>query len=635
MTELAPLPQVRGYQIERVLGRGGMAVVYLATQTALSRAVALKVLDQDSEAAAVAMVRFEQEAKLIAQLSHPHIVGIYDIGRTDSGALYYAMPYLPEGDLKRRARPLSGPDVVEILRAILSALEHAHLNGVVHRDIKPENILFDAHGHALLADFGVAYSAAGRERVTTVGFTVGSSGYMSPEQARGLNVDGRSDLYSVGVLAFELLTSALPFDGVDSVAIAIAQIEEPIPRLPLALKHWQAFIDRALASQPDARFDTARTMREALPAANAEAKSASSPKRWLAWSAVLLLICLLGAAAAWHWRAKPTDWAPIDAMLARGDLIQPAQPNAFDALLVAKLTDSEPDARTIREVQLLNALADRVEVALNARDWVALNDSLASLNDVAASFGLEHSERLIALQSKLDTMLAAEFSQALTRFDRAPAESALALSALLPKLATETVALRERVLGLPGAAGEFSDTPQMELLLIERPRIARAGFAVSAQPLTAAQVSAELKLRVASSCKSQSGAQTCISLNEARELAAALSKSTGHRYRLPTQAEWGLVQRAPGFQPAALSVWTDTCKMDTVVIDKPNALQRGAGKIRSLFGGRPAQSTTTRRCAGYYAMAFNGPKSRVLSSAARDPTVGVVLLREIAPLLAR
>ena len=249
--------QIPGYRILRRLGRGGMATVYLASQESLARLVAVKVLDSECVPNAEQVQRFENEARTIARLDHPHIVSIFDVGRTPGGQIFYTMPYLPHGDLAARRLHENPLRVLEIVRALAEALGSAHKQGIVHRDVKPENVLFDAQDRPMLADFGIALSGGDLPRVTREGATVGSSGYMSPEQARGQPLDGRSDLYSLGVVCYEMLTGEMPFLGVDALAVALAHIEKPIPRLPVTRRAWQPLIDRALAKQPEARLQNA------------------------------------------------------------------------------------------------------------------------------------------------------------------------------------------------------------------------------------------------------------------------------------------------------------------------------------------------------------------------------------------
>ncbi|HEY0232248.1 MAG TPA: bifunctional serine/threonine-protein kinase/formylglycine-generating enzyme family protein [Dokdonella sp.] len=264
MTQLNPPFVIPGYRIMRRIGLGGMATVYLAVQQSLSRPVAIKVLASERMPSDDVVRRFEHEARTIARLDHPHIVSIYDVGRTSDGQIYYTMPYLPNGDLSTRNLQSDPQRVLAVMQALADALGYAHDHGIVHRDVKPENVLFDKLDRPLLADFGIALSASHQPRVTREGATLGSSGYMSPEQARGQPLDGRSDFYSLGVVCYELLTGEMPFQGADSLAIALAHIEKPVPRLPLTRRTWQPLIDKALAKQPEARFQSAEELLAAI-----------------------------------------------------------------------------------------------------------------------------------------------------------------------------------------------------------------------------------------------------------------------------------------------------------------------------------------------------------------------------------
>lgn len=257
-------PDIPGYRFQKRLGQGGMATVYLATQESLDRPVSIKVMDHDALTDETSKQRFEHEARTIARLSHPSIVGIHEVGRTADGRMYYSMAYLPNGDLAQRDLRADEPSIVDVLRALLSALDYAHKRDIVHRDVKRENVLFDTSNHPLLTDFGIALSRTDTTRITTAGFAVGSSGYMAPEQARGDTVDGRADLYSVGVLAYELLTGELPFHSPDPLTLALMHQQSAVPRLPPAKHHWQAFVERAMAKSPSQRFDDAGHMLQDL-----------------------------------------------------------------------------------------------------------------------------------------------------------------------------------------------------------------------------------------------------------------------------------------------------------------------------------------------------------------------------------
>ena len=258
------MPEIPGYRVIRRIGKGGMSYVYLGVQVSLDRQVAVKVMSPEALTDEKSKQRFEQEAHTIAKLEHPCIVGVHEVGRTPQGLLYYVLPYLARGHLGQRDFTQDEHRIVEVLRALLSALEYAHTRGIVHRDVKAENVLFDNADRPLLTDFGIALSRHDTSRITTAGLAVGSGGYMAPEQARGEAVDGRADLYSVGVLAFELLNGRLPYLSSDPLGLALMHAQDPIPRLPPERRHWQAFIDRAMAKSPDNRFRNAQQMLGAL-----------------------------------------------------------------------------------------------------------------------------------------------------------------------------------------------------------------------------------------------------------------------------------------------------------------------------------------------------------------------------------
>jgi serine/threonine-protein kinase PpkA len=259
------LPEIPGYQLDREIGAGGMARVYLATQISLDRKVALKVMAPALVADPAFSKRFLREARTLAGLTHPNIVAVYDVGATESQLHYFAMQHLDNGDLAARiARGVPEPDLVRVITAIAKALGFAHQRGVVHRDVTPGNIMFDSANNPVLTDFGIARSQHGSTRITHTGVSIGTSSYMSPEQARGGEVDQRSDLYSLGALTFEGLTGHPPYQGADGFAVAYAHVFEPIPRLPAHVSHWQSFIDKVLAKDPNERFDNADQFAMAL-----------------------------------------------------------------------------------------------------------------------------------------------------------------------------------------------------------------------------------------------------------------------------------------------------------------------------------------------------------------------------------
>jgi serine/threonine-protein kinase PpkA len=247
--------QIPGYLIKKEMGSGGMATVYLALQVSLDREVAIKVMTPSLAGDPNFSRRFLTEARTLASLSHPNIVAVYDVGVTEAQVHYFSMQLLTQGDLSRRIRSgVSREEVARILSSVCRALSFAHQRGFVHRDVSPANILFDSSDNPVLTDFGIARAVTRTSRLTNAGVSVGTSLYMSPEQARGGNVDARSDIYSLGVVAYELLTGATPYNGEDGFAIAFAHVFEPIPRLPERDHAWQILIDKALAKDPSDRF---------------------------------------------------------------------------------------------------------------------------------------------------------------------------------------------------------------------------------------------------------------------------------------------------------------------------------------------------------------------------------------------
>ncbi|MBD0330692.1 MAG: Stk1 family PASTA domain-containing Ser/Thr kinase [Thermoleophilia bacterium] len=253
------------YRIVRRLGSGGMATVYLAEDEVLGRRVAIKILNERYANDEQFVERFRREAKSAAGLSHPNIVSIYDRGEAE-GTYYIAMEHLDGRTLKQLilARGPAPPHVaIDYTRQLLSALRFAHRNGIVHRDIKPHNVIVDAEGRAKVTDFGIARAAAASQ-MTEAGSIVGTAQYLSPEQARGGPLDHRSDLYSVGIVLYELLTGTLPFTGDSPVEVAMKHLSEtprpPSERREGVPEELDLVVMRALAKDPDERYQTAEEM---------------------------------------------------------------------------------------------------------------------------------------------------------------------------------------------------------------------------------------------------------------------------------------------------------------------------------------------------------------------------------------
>jgi serine/threonine protein kinase len=313
------------YSLERELGRGGMGIVYLAREVQLDRLVAIKVLPEAFAARDDIRARFLREARMAASLSHPHIVPIYRVSET-SRFVFFVMAYVNGetlGDRLRSRGPLPVVAATRLLREVTWALSYAHGRGIVHRDIKPDNILIEAEtGRALVCDFGIARGAA-ETNISDPGSVMGTAQFMSPEQASSEPLDGRSDFYSLGVVAFLALSGRLPFDAPNVPAMLLKQVaaEPPpiatvAPSIPRALA---GVIDRCLRKSPSERFATGEDLTEALEAASAPSRAkiplalrvwtqSQDPLRpvYLAWSAMFTM----GLISELH---RGRDWAILSA----------------------------------------------------------------------------------------------------------------------------------------------------------------------------------------------------------------------------------------------------------------------------------------------------------------------------------
>jgi formylglycine-generating enzyme required for sulfatase activity/tRNA A-37 threonylcarbamoyl transferase component Bud32 len=266
-----PDQRIGRYELLGQLGQGGMAAVYLARDPYMKRQVAVKVLPQQFTFDPQFRARFEREAEIIANLQDPAIVPVHDYGEHD-GQPYIVMRYMSGGSLRDRiaGRPLPLPEVARILQRLAPALDKAHRRGIIHRDLKPDNILFDDEGEPYLSDFGIAKILEDSGAITGTSL-IGTPAYMSPEQARAAkNLDGRTDVYSLGVILFQLLSGALPYYADTPMGLAVAHINDPIPNI-LSVKPdlpaaCEALITRALATEREARHATAGDLAKAVAA---------------------------------------------------------------------------------------------------------------------------------------------------------------------------------------------------------------------------------------------------------------------------------------------------------------------------------------------------------------------------------
>ncbi|GHE28379.1 protein kinase [Vulcaniibacterium thermophilum] len=639
------LPEIPGYRLLREASQGGMSTIYLAQQTALGREVAVKVMRPEALADEVSRRRFENEARTIARLDHPHIVRIYEVGRTRDGQLYYSMPYLPRGHLGQRRFVREGStdeaSVIAIARALLDALEYAHGRGVIHRDVKAENVLFDERGKPLLVDFGIALRRGYGARVTTAGLAVGSTAYMAPEQARGEDVDGRADLYSLGVLIFEMLTGHLPYQAEDALSMAVKHVRDPIPRLPPQLAHWQPFVNRALAKEPDQRFQNAAEMRDALGAVERRrrwsrllpwrrAPRAGAPGR-ARWIALAVAVWLAGGAIAWYAidtgdreeflrvgtaeTAPPPSDDPIDAMLApppeapvkraiaearqhlaQRNLTTPVVGNAYVSTLSAWHLDSaDPDVHALIG-DLTDALA--AEAARLLRE-----------GDPRRALEYFESARTLLLQTgSMDSPAQG----------RLRAEVVKAVKAYVDERAADGGIEPERVRAL---ARQFDLSPDQTRKLLASAQATRArnadkgaaprpepgGFQVAPRPVSRAEYArfAEATGRPAALCRERASLLrivaprhwrapgfsqgdnepvVCVSYADAEAYAAWYSQQTGHRYRLPSAMQ--ARQRAAEISGRDISLWLRDCGEDCAQRKAVGASWRNNASERTLAAGR-------------------------------------------------
>lgn len=249
------------YRIIRSIGEGGMANVYLAHDLILDRDVAIKILRLDLQHDPATMRRFQREELASTELVHPHIVAVYDVGE-DHGIQYIAMEYVKGMDLKQYIAahyPMPYQSVVNIMNEILSAVNQAHAHGIIHRDLKPQNILVNESGHIKITDFGIAV-ALSENSLTQTNSLLGSVHYLSPEQARGSVATKQSDIYALGIILYEMLTSKVPFEGETAVSIALKHFQSDIPsvrkidpKIPQALEN---VVLKATAKAPIDRYQS-------------------------------------------------------------------------------------------------------------------------------------------------------------------------------------------------------------------------------------------------------------------------------------------------------------------------------------------------------------------------------------------
>ncbi len=368
------------YTIEREIGRGGMGVVYLARDDRLDRPVAIKVLPPALAANPELRERFLREARTSAQLAHPNIVPVY---RADEvgGVAFFAMGYVDGENLADRLRvrgPLPVPEAVQLLREAAWALAYAHARGVVHRDVKPANILIErGSNRAVVTDFGIAQNQQASP-LTQGGVVLGSAHYMSPEQAAGDRLDGRSDLYSLGVVGFQILSGRLPFEGAKAAAVMAQQVTRPAPSLatlaPDLPSGLVAVIDRSLSKQPSDRYPTGEAFAEALetalrsaalPAvAGSLAEVVSTDQARAIWSRAAQLQAEATSRLQARYREPPPGAAPTSAPSTDGYRLQDVERAAEEAGIGAEFVAMAIAERPTASAQPSAHLTEREERVL-------------------------------------------------------------------------------------------------------------------------------------------------------------------------------------------------------------------------------------------------------------------------------
>ena len=377
------------YQIVAPLGEGGMAAVYKAYQPAMERFVAIKVLPRHMASSEEFIARFRREARMLAQLQHPHILPVFDYGEANNYP-YIVMPFVSSGTLAELLHKQRLPliQVRQILTQIGDALSYAHGHGMIHRDIKPSNVLIDELGNCLLTDFGLARMAEVSTNLTASGAVMGTPAYMSPEQGAGSNIDQRSDIYSLGIVLYEMVTGRVPYTAETPVAVVFKHIQDPLPSIrkfnPNLPEAVELVLLKALAKNAADRYQTAQDFVRALqmsiqdtsenqtavPEYSASTKTTKTivpveevqvRNKWLLPSGILIGVAILAVGVFWASGGRNTQ-------------IPPTQPSA-DTQVLATSTLTAPTVTAIETQTTTNTSIPSTEIA-------ALDGILAYLNDV-------------------------------------------------------------------------------------------------------------------------------------------------------------------------------------------------------------------------------------------------------------
>jgi serine/threonine-protein kinase PpkA len=519
---------VPGYQVLRKLGQGGTATVYLAIQESFGREVALKIMSPLLNSDPSFHTRFMREARIVAQMHHASIVPVFEVG-LHSSQHYLSMEYLSDGDLRERIveRRCTPEIALDVCFCVASALDAAHRKGFVHRDIKPQNILFREDGTPVLTDFGIARAIDVGTSLTAVGMLVGTPGYMSPEQVKGLELDGRTDVYSLGIVLYEMLTGALPFraESNSALSVALMHLTEPLPPLPEKFAHLEALLRRMVAKDRAQRFAGAdevlqaiRALRANDPGASTEIRRAATPlppaanetatviapmrsqsvaaaepavseyKRSakFAWLAGIAVLAAAGAMAMYMVRPPQPEHA---AVLPAGQA-EPAkvpEPTAEQQTAAVKKAVSETTiasaaigkAIPTNKQGKIDSLLKKAQAAQAKGDWVAPPDANAvSYYRQILSLDSEHAQA----KSGIAELAAAMTEKAKTAQAEGDVDAAVAWSDKAYGLQPETIGLAKLRADLQRAAQDAGDRERIGLAWARR-SIARADKILAKTPL--------------------------------------------------------------------------------------------------------------------------------------------------------
>jgi len=544
--------EVPGYSIIKKIGEGGMANVFLATQHSLDRQVALKVLSPDISQDDSFGVRFLQEAKWIANLDHQNIVPVYEVGKVDN-SYFLSMALLDGGDLKQRlSEKIEKREALKITRQIATALGVAHEKGIVHRDIKPQNILFRSNGMPLLTDFGIAKAVGERDQnLTMTGMMIGSPHYLSPEQALAQPVDQRSDIYSLGVVLYEMLTGKLPFNADSAVATAMQHVSVAAAPMPPELQEFQSLLSAMMAKNVEDRLNNVDDLIKAIdqlldhgayvgvqegdektvvmkavaspsvtraPKASKSEVAPANAKSKLLYVVAPIVLCLVVAVVFFFLG----DSSSVEV---------PSTPVALNEKEIKSGLATQPLSQTeFKEV----TSASTINVPS-----VAVNQSVSNKLNVLDEFvsgpeKIEPSVSNLATEASLPAPKVSKPTQRVVNKTTVPSKKKTLPSAIKELISSFVLV----------PSGDFKMGIKKAGVVDARPvhKVSMKSFKISKYPVTNEQFSVFKALETKRSMANHPVVN--VSWDEANEFANWLSKKSAKNYRLPSEAEWEYIARA-------------------------------------------------------------------------------------------